>query len=124
MVKTGNSNIKSKSKNNNNNNKKKYLYVNKQDMKQIGFRYDNELEDYIYEFPVYRHNNKATITCKLGITDNVIYYRVYSNGILCRLFYNSDCCISELKPIIQENINKEIKRLQLKYNKNKTKNKT
>lgn len=93
------------------------LNLSHQEMKDVGFHYDFELEDYTYEFPVYKINNKASIVCKLGIDKetNKVWLNVYDiNGNLYSSYYNRTYGISKIISIIDKNIQKELNRLGAK----------
>ena len=59
----------------NKNNKTYILSVNSTQMKEMGFKYDYGIQDYIYKFPVYKSKkfNSPLIFCKLGVDEETAY---------------------------------------------------
>ena len=97
-----------------NRNKTYKLNISNQDMKQKGFRYDFLLQEYAYEFPVYKYNKKPTIVCKLGVDNdtNNIWFNVYDiKGNLYPPYYNREYGKSKVIDIIDKNITKEFRKL-------------
>lgn len=93
----------------------KFLNLSPQQMKELGFKYDFQLQDYIYEFPVYKYKNIPSIICKLGIDEDThkIWLNVYdANGGLYTSYYDREYGKSNIVSIIDKNIEKEIKKLQ------------
>ena len=90
------------------------LYVSKNEMKSIGFKYDYILKDYVYEFPVYKYNKKPIITCKLGVDLETyeVWYGVYSQGNMYAAYYDREFSTrNNVVKEVEKNIKKEFKRL-------------
>lgn len=69
------------------------LDIAKAKMKRIGFRYDHELDDYIYKFTVYRYSNIPLIFCKLGVDGEtqMVWFNVYdANDALYSPYYDRE----------------------------------
>ena len=102
----------------NRNNKTYILSVNSTKMKELGFRYDFELQDYIYKFPVYLSKKQEPLVfCKLGIDKetNKVFYNVCNiDGTLYTPFYDRYYGKSKVVEIIDKIILKEFKKLGLK----------
>ena len=67
------------------------LDITKTQMRKLGFKYDNELDDYIYKFVVYRYDNIPLLCCKLGIDEETkrVWYDIYNmNNTLYAPYYN------------------------------------
>ena len=98
-----------------NNNKSYILSVNSAQMKELGFRYDYEIQDYIYKFPVYKSKkNEPLVFCKLGVdeeTKRVFYNVCNTDGTLYTPFYDRYYDNSEVVKAIDKNIEKEFKKL-------------
>ncbi len=96
-------------------NKSYILSVNSTQMKELGFKYDFELQDYIYKFPVYLSKKKEPlIFCKLGVDEETkhIYYNVCNiDGTLYAPFYDRYYGKSDIVKIIDKNIKKEFKKI-------------
>ena len=93
------------------------LHLSHKEMKDLGFHYDFGIEDYVYEFPVYRLNGKTQIVCKLGVDEetNQIWFNVYdTNHNLYPSYYNRTYGKSKIVPIIEKNIRLEIGKLKEK----------
>lgn len=85
-----------------------------QKKKTLGFKYNRELNDYIYEFPVYRSHGKITLHAKVGVDEetNYIWVNVYDNdGKLYVPYYNRTYGKSNVIKIVDSNISKELVRL-------------
>lgn len=83
-------------------------------MKKLGFRYDSKLDDYIYKFPVYKHNKVPTLFCKLGIDEetNRIWFNVYdANDTIYSPYYDRKYGKNSIIPIVEKNISNELKKL-------------
>ena len=99
------------------NNKTYILSVNSAQMKELGFKYDYEIQDYIYKFPVYLSKKKEPeplVFCKLGIDEETkkIFFNVCnSDGTLYTPFYNREYGKSKVVEFIDKNIKKEFKKL-------------
>lgn len=91
--------------------------------KEIGFRYDPKLNEYVYEFPVYLYKGKPNIMCKLGIKeDNEIWYQVCNTeGRTYFPFYVRSYGENRVVSIIDKNIGKQLRRLGAKRIKEKHK---
>ena len=94
------------------------LNLTSDEMKELGFKYDFELQEYAYMFPVYNRkskNKKDSIICKLGINEETkqVWINVYnSNGRLYPSYYNRQYGKSNIIPIIDKNIKTEINKLK------------
>ena len=98
--------------------KKKRVFLNltKQQQKLVGFKYDYDLKEYIYKFPVYRakDSGKATLFCKLGINDetNEVWTDVFSTtGQLYTSYYRREGVKSDVIKKVDKNIKKELDKL-------------
>ncbi len=90
------------------------LEISKKKMKELGFKYDLQLDKYIYKFPVYKNNKVPLIFCKLGIDEetNCIWFNVYDlHDMLYAPYYNRTYGKNSVVPIIDKEIKKEINRL-------------
>lgn len=91
------------------------LSVNSTQMKELGFRYDYEIQDYIYKFSVYKSQKKEPLVfCKLGVDEETrqIYFNVCNtDGTLYAPFYDRYYGKSDVVKIINKNITKEFKKL-------------
>lgn len=92
------------------------LDVTKEEMKKLGFRYDNEFDDYIYKFPVYKYNKIPILFCKIGIDEETkhIWFNVYDNNGLYMPYYNDEYGKNTLIPLIEERIEKEFSKLGIR----------
>ena len=101
--------------------KSKYiLKLNNEEMKDIGFKYDFYLQEYILEFPVFKYGRKPTIICKLWINEEnfEVTTNVYDeNGRLYPSYYNRQYGKSKVVEIIDKNIERVIKKLKTKEKK-------
>lgn len=88
------------------------LDITKGKMKQLGFKYDHELDDYVYRFPVYEYNRVPVLFCKLGIDEETgyVWFNVYDNNGLYMPYYNREYGNNSLIPDIEEAIQNEFKR--------------
>ena len=97
------------------NNRTYILSVNLTQMKELGFKYDYEIQDYIYKFPVYKSKkNEPLIFCRLGVDEETkqIYFNVCNvDGTLYAAFYNRYYGKSKVIKVIDKNIKKEFKKL-------------
>ena len=85
--------------------------------KEIGFRYDPKLNEYVYEFPVYLYKGRPNIVCKLGINENSneIWYQVCNiNGQTYFPFYVRSYGENKVVRIIDKNIEKQLRQLGAK----------
>ena len=90
------------------------LNLSLEEKKELGFRYDVSMEDYVYEFPVYKSNKKVSLICKLCVDDETgkILLNVYDiNGNLYPSFYNREYGKSKIVSIIDKNIESKLKEL-------------
>lgn len=95
-------------------NEKIYIRPIVQTTETIGFRYDTKLDEYVYEFPVYLCNGKPSIVCKLGIKEdtNEVWLNVCDvTGRTYPSYYVREYGNSKIIPIIDRNIEKELKRI-------------
>ena len=97
------------------NNKSYILSVNSTQMKELGFKYDYIIKDYIYQFPVYKSQKKETlIVCKLGVDEETkcVFFNICDvDGTLYAPFYNRYYGKSKVVEVIDRNIEKEFKKL-------------
>lgn len=102
-----------------NGNKTYILSVNSTQMKELGFKYDYELKDYIYKFPVYKSKkNEPLIFCKLGIDEETkrVYFNICNvDDTLYTPYYNREYGKSKVVEVIDKNIKKEFKKLGVTY---------
>lgn len=100
------------------NNKSYILSVNSTQMKEMGFKYDFEIQDYIYKFPVYKSKkNEPLIFCRLGVDEETkkIFYNVCNaDGSLYASFYDRKYGKSRVIDVIDKNIKKEFQKLGIK----------
>lgn len=85
--------------------------------KEIGFRYDPKLNEYVYEFPVYLYKGRPNILCKLGIKEdnNEIWYQVCNTeGRTYHPFYVRSYGENKIVHIIDKNIEKQLRKLGAK----------
>ena len=90
------------------------LELTLQEMKVLGFRYDRELNDYTYNFAVYRSNGRATLYAKIGVDEdnNRVWWNVYDNdGKLYTPYYNRNFGKSDVVDSVDDSISKELLRL-------------
>ena len=101
------------------NNKSYILSVNSAQMKELGFKYDYIIKDYIYQFSVYKSQKKEPLVfCKLGIEEETkrVFFNVCNpDGSLYTPFYNREYGKSKVVEIIDKNIKKEFKKLGVTY---------
>lgn len=102
-----------------NGNRTYILSVNSIQMKELGFKYDFELQDYIYKFPVYKSKkNEPLIFCKLGIDEETkrVYFNICNvDDTLYTPYYNREYGKSKVVEVIDKNIKKEFKKLGVNY---------
>ena len=84
--------------------------------KELGFKYDIKLGEYVYEFPVYLYRRKPNIICKLGINENnEIWYQVCdTEGRTYSAYYVRDYGTNHVVSIIEKNISKQLRKLGAK----------
>lgn len=91
------------------------LNITPEKMKELGFKYDFELQDYIYKFPVYLSKKKEPLVfCKLGIDEDTkqVYFNICNvDGTLYTPYYNRDYGKSKVVEVIDKNVSKEFKKL-------------
>lgn len=93
------------------------LNLSSEEKKELGFRYDSNLEVYVYEFPVYKSNKKVSLICKLYINNETgkVLINVYDiNGNLYSSFYNRNYGKSKIVSIVDNNISKKINEIEKK----------
>lgn len=99
-------------------NKQKYkVNLTKESMKELGFRYDYELGDYVLKFTVYKYGKIPLIFCKLGIDEetNIIWHCVCdANNNLYTPYYNHEYGKNSIVPNIERKIKKKLKELGAK----------
>ena len=71
------------------------LDLSKTKLKELGFRYDNKADCYVYRFPVYNYKKQPVIFCKIWATNeedhNIIMYGVFeANDTLYAGYYNEE----------------------------------
>lgn len=97
------------------NNRTYILSLNSTQMKELGFKYDYIIKDYIYQFPVYKSQKKESlIFCKLGVdeeTKQVFFNICNPDSSLYTPYYNREYGKSTVVEIIDKNIKKEFKKL-------------
>lgn len=97
---------------------KKYtLNLSHKQQKELGFRYDPKLDEYVYEFPVYLHKGRPNIICKLGINEenNEVWYQVCdTEGCTYSAYYVRDYGKNKVVSIIDKNIEKHLRKLGTK----------
>ena len=92
--------------------------------KELGFKYDSKLNEYVYEFPVYLCKGRPNIICKLGINEdnNEVWYQVCNTeGRTYFPFYVRTYGENKVVFIIDKNIEKQLRRLGAKRIKEKRK---
>ncbi len=47
------------------------LDLSNNELKDLGFKYDNSFDTYTYRFPVYRYNKSPLIFCEIGVDVSV-----------------------------------------------------
>ena len=101
-----------------NNNKTYILSATHSQMKELGFKYDYEIQDYIYKFPVYKSKkHEPLVFCKLGVDEEIkrVFYNVCnSDGTLYTPFYDRYYGKSDVVKVIDKNILKEFRKLGIK----------
>lgn len=101
------------------NNKTYISSVNSTQMKELGFKYDFEIQDYIYRFPVYLSQKKEPLVfCKLGVDEETkqVYFNVTNkDGTLYAPYYDRQYGKSVVVETIDKNIKKEFEKLGVVY---------
>ena len=95
-------------------NKTYRLHITKQEKKDLGFKYDFLLQDYVYAFPVYKYNKRPVLICKLGVDDetSIVWFNVYDEkDELYHPYYNREYGKSDVMLIIDKNISREFREL-------------
>lgn len=98
------------------------LDLSHKEQKELGFRYDSKLDEYMYEFPVYLYKGRPNIVCKLGINEdnNEVWYQVCdTEGRTYSAYYNRKYGKSKVIPTIDRNIKKQLNKLGAKEVKEK-----
>lgn len=101
------------------------LELSYKQQKEIGFKYDPKLNEYVYEFPVYLYKGQSNIVCKLGIKEdnNEIWYQVCDiTGRTYSAYYVRDYGENKVVSIIDKNIMKELRKIGAKELKEKRNN--
>ncbi len=94
--------------------KKFKLDLSSNELKDLGFEYDNSFGTYTYRFPVYKYNKTPLIVCKIGVDKETkrIWYNVYNaDGSLYSPFYNREYGVNGLLSGIEKNILIKLKEL-------------
>lgn len=95
-------------------NKKFKLDLSNNELKNLGFKYDNSFDAYTYRFPVHKYNKTFLIFCKIGVDEEtkMIWYNVYnSDGSLYSPFYSREYGVNGLLSGIEKNILIKLKEL-------------
>ncbi len=95
-------------------NKNFKLDLSNNELKDLGFKYDNSFDAYTYRFPVYKYNKAPLIFCKIGVDEetNMVWYNVYNaDGSLYSPFYNREYGVNSLLSGIEKNILIKLKEL-------------
>lgn len=89
--------------------------------KELGFRYDPKLDEYVYEFPVYLYKERPNIVCKLGINENSeVWYQVCdTEGRTYSAYYVRGYGKNKVVPVVDRNIKKQLNKLGAKEVKEK-----
>jgi hypothetical protein len=85
--------------------------------KELGFRYDPKLNEYVYEFPVYLYKGRPNLVCKLGIKEdnNEIWHSVCdTTGRTYSAYYTRDYGINMVVSIIDVKIEKQLRKIGAK----------
>ena len=85
-----------------------------ENQKEIGFRYDPDIDDYAYRFPVYKNDGEPFVYCKIWTdegTNKVLYRVCNSNNTLYAGYYNTQYGANDINKIIDNNIVKGLKKL-------------
>lgn len=93
------------------------VYLTKEKKKELGFKYDYELGDYVLKFTVYKYGKIPLIFCKLGIDEetNIIWHCIYdANNSLYTPFYNREYGRNTIVPKIDKEIKKKLNELGAK----------
>lgn len=92
------------------------LNLSQKEQKDLGFKYDYILEEYIYKFPVYKEDGTPTLFCKLFIDDydHRVIFGVYDKNDSLYAGYYNRTKNNELLPIIDNAIKNEFKKLGVK----------
>jgi len=92
------------------------LDITKEEMKKLGFRYNNEYDGYVYRFPVYKYNKIPILFCKMGIDEetNQVWFNIYDNNGLYMPYYNQEYGRNTLISLIDERIEKEFSKLGIR----------
>lgn len=81
-------------------------------LRQLGFHYSIDNENYILTFPILRYNGRPTLLCKLvyNIVDNILMYDIINtNNELLALYYdreygNAEDYIKKIDSIVNKRI--------------------
>lgn len=102
------------------------LDLSHKEQKEIGFRYDAKLDEYIYEFPVFLYHGKPNLVCNLGVDDetNNVWYRICdTRGYTYHPYYVRDYGVSKVVSIIDSNLKKQLNKIGAKQIKEKRRGK-
>ncbi len=97
--------------------KKYILELTSKQQKELGFRYDSNLDEYVYEFPVYLYKRRPVVVCKLGIkedNDEVWYQVCNTESHTYAAYYVKNYGENNIVPIIDKNIERQLKKLGAK----------
>jgi hypothetical protein len=91
------------------------------ELKAIGFHYDSNYGDYVYDFPVFFDGNKKpAIICKIFTDEdnNRVCWNVYgTDGSIYPAYYNRQYGITKVVKVIDKNIRKELQKIGAKEKK-------
>ncbi len=96
------------------------LTLTKDQMRKIGFRYDFDVDDYVYKFPVQINKGVPLLFCKLGIFENSddIWFNVYNaDESLYHSYYDRNYGRNDIVKEIDKRILKELKKIGAKKTK-------
>lgn len=85
--------------------------------KELGFKYDYELGDYVLKFTVYKYGKIPLIFCKLGIDEetNMIWHCIYdASNNLYTPYYNREYGRNNIVPKIEKEVKKKLNELGAK----------
>lgn len=91
--------------------------ITKAQMKRIGFKYDYDLDDYVYKFPVYSYKNIPLVFCKLGIDEETkrVWLGMYdANNVMYSSYYDREYGKNSIIKNIEKAISKELNKLGVK----------
>lgn len=92
--------------------------LTKEQKKELGFRYDYELGEYVLKFAVHKYCQIPLIFCKLGIIDeaeNMVWYCIYdANDNLYAPYYNREYGKNSIVPKIEKEIKDKLNKIGAK----------